>query len=92
MTNGLTRPLQQQQQSLPRSQSTTPSTTRKNAPSPTPQFDARKLRNGMQSVENYLKLSHLNFHDKNTCNPLPSAASCKASGASNGFGGRGGRP
>ena len=91
MTNGLTRPLQQQQQSLPRSQSTTPSTARKNAPSPTPQFDARKLRNGMQSVENILKLSHWNFHYKNTCNPLPSAASCKASGASNDLGGRGGR-
>ena len=46
MTNGLGRPMQQQ--NLPRSQSTTPSTARKNAPSPTPNFDARKLRNGNQ--------------------------------------------
>lgn len=49
MTNGLTRPLQNQTQNLPRSQSTTPSTARKNAPSPTPQFDARKLRNAKWS-------------------------------------------
>ena len=73
MTNGLTRPLQQQQQSLPRSQSTTPSTARKNAPSPTPQFDARKLRNGMT----------LNFefscqkYYRNTCNMSHSVPFCK---------------
>ena len=48
MTNGLTRP---PQQNLPRSQSNTPSTARKNAPSPTPNFDARKLRDGKEKPE-----------------------------------------
>ena len=73
MTNGLTRPLQNQTQNLPRSQSTTPSTARKNAPSPTPQFDARKLRNGMT----------LNFefscqkYYRNTCNMSHSVPFCK---------------
>ena len=48
MTNGLVRPLPPAapNQAQSASQSSTPSTARKNCPSPKPEFDARKLRNG----------------------------------------------
>jgi len=50
MTNGLVRPLPPApNQGQSSSQSGTPSTARKNCPSPTPQFDARKLRNAKWS-------------------------------------------
>ena len=56
MTNRLARPVQQQQQpqqqqsGQSRSQSSTPSMARKDCPSPAPQFDARKLRNGRSKI------------------------------------------
>jgi len=51
MTNGLVRPLPPAapNQAQSASQSSTPSTARKNCPSPKPEFDARKLRNAKWS-------------------------------------------